>query len=243
MENKNIKEYYDNYTERQLRIGINERHRQVLYRIKKNGIKHSSKILEIGCGVGTLTYILAKECEGKDIEILANDISPKSVAIARKRLKKFDFIDFTEGPITEIDINAQFDMIIMADVLEHIPFSEHKKLFRILRNALKEDGLLLINIPNPHFVDFCKKQGIEGQLIENAIYTDILLENIIPADLYIEYLENYSIWIAENDYRFIVLKRNLPMESITEIMYKSTLLEKLKGKIVYELRKLIPRGK
>ncbi len=243
MENKNVKEYYDNYTERQLRIGINERHRQVLSRIKKNGIRHSSKILEIGCGVGTLTYLLAKECDGKNVRILANDISPKSVDIARKRLKKFDFVEFIDGPITEIDINAQFDMIIMADVLEHIPFSDHKRLFKKLRNALKDEGLIVINIPNPHFVDYCKKNGIEGQLIENAIYTDILLDNIIPADLYIEYLENYSIWIAENDYRFIVLKRNLPMTSATEIKYKSTFLEKIKGKIAYDLRKLVHHGK
>lgn len=74
------KEYYNEYSTRQKKIGVNERHHSILKKLKKTGLKPSDSVLEIGCGIGTFTGLLSKYINKGNV--LAVDLSPKSIEIA-----------------------------------------------------------------------------------------------------------------------------------------------------------------
>ncbi len=77
--------YYDDYTDRQVAVGVNARHRAIATGMRAAGWRPEHRVFEIGAGVGTLTQLIA-EGLGPDGSLLAVDLSPKSIEIARERL-------------------------------------------------------------------------------------------------------------------------------------------------------------
>ena len=43
----------------------------------------------------------------------------------------------------------KFDIIVLADVLEHIPIEYHDKLLGALNSVLEKNGFIFIHIPEP----------------------------------------------------------------------------------------------
>ena len=85
MKKEDIAEFYDEYVQRQLKIGANERLISLYKRLMGLGLKEDSKVLELGCGVGIFTKLLTKKVSSGIIE--AVDLSEKSVTVAKTELK------------------------------------------------------------------------------------------------------------------------------------------------------------
>ncbi len=102
-----------------------------------------SKVLEVGCGVGAQTIILAKN--NPDSKITSIDISETSINMAKSLLKK-EFISNVEFQVTDL-FNLPFeketyDHIFVCFVLEHLedPINALKSLKRVL----KKDGSITV---------------------------------------------------------------------------------------------------
>jgi trans-aconitate 2-methyltransferase len=227
---KDIAKWYDKFSKTQENEGINFRNKKIQEWLIKFGLKEDSKVLEIGCGVGTQTELLAEYLNEKG-SILSNDLSEKSIELAKKRLKSYDNISFLSGDIVKQNIEGKFDIILLPDVLEHIPIVDHNLLFKKIRYLIKPEGFILIHIPNPNYLQWCHENTPEMlQIIDQPIHTSILVENIYPNDLYIDYLETYSIWIDNNDYQIIRLKPN-PNVDYQTVSNNNSLLRKVIDKI------------
>ena len=69
--------FYDQFAKKQEKTGINSRHLSILAKVKDAGLQASDRILEVGCGIGTVSHLLATQVpSGK---VLAVDISPESI--------------------------------------------------------------------------------------------------------------------------------------------------------------------
>lgn len=201
-----VSEYYDEYTKHQSNIGVNKRHRTIMEWLNKFGIQSNMKVLEIGCGIGTLTSLLAPALSSG--ELMANDISPKSVEIAKKNLSAYSNIEFVTGDMVTLAVNKQFDLIVMPDVLEHIPMDSHAVLFAKLAKLLKPEGFIFIHIPNPNYQVWANQHTPElQQIIDQAVDTEHLTRCIYPHGLYLHFLSTYSIWLENGDYQAIVIKK------------------------------------
>jgi len=51
--------FCDEYVGRQLAVGVNERHYAILHWLLRFGLRHANRALEIGCGMGTPTGLIA----------------------------------------------------------------------------------------------------------------------------------------------------------------------------------------
>ena len=71
----------------------------------------------------------------------------------KKYLKK-NYTDKKKFRIIDSFKDKKFDLILLADVLEHI--KDDKKILKLLKECLKKDGLLLITVPAYNFL-FSKK--------------------------------------------------------------------------------------
>lgn len=235
MENT-VEAFYDEFTTKQIQAGISKRNIKIHEWAQQFGLKNNHNVLEIGCGIGTQTELLAQYVsQGK---ITAIDISPKSITIAQQRLANYTNVSCITGDIITMDINfsTKFDVIVLPDVIEHIPLDSHNALFKRLSGLLKEDGFILIHIPNPNYLAWCHTNTPQVlQVIDQPIYTNVLCSNVYANGFYIHHLETYEIWTNNCDYQIIVLKAQSNANSFSFKYQHST----LKQKIVCKLKSIV----
>lgn len=202
---RNVEEFYDEFSVSQSDAGVHRRHIAIYQWLLKFGMKRTSDVLEIGCGVGTVTSLLARYI--KQGHIIGVDVSGVSIAKAKEALAAHKHVEFIKGDIVELPLSRKFDVIVMPDVIEHIPLANHSSLFRKCSNLLKPDGFILIHIPEPHHLAWMHQHQKEYlQIIDQPIYLSELEKNLEGSGLQVTFLRNYSIWLKSYDYRVIVLK-------------------------------------
>ena len=77
-------------------------------------------VLEIGCGTGEFSRLLARRAE----KVLALDLSPQMICLARERSKLYPNIDFIEGDIMTYQLpNDHFDCVASLTTLHHLPMT------------------------------------------------------------------------------------------------------------------------
>jgi SAM-dependent methyltransferase len=95
------------------------------------------RVLDCGCGPGNM-YALLEEFG----QVYGSDFSVPALAFARERgLKRLFIADATAFAVQ----SNTFDLIVLADVLEHI--DDDEKALAELRRILKPGGRLLISVP------------------------------------------------------------------------------------------------
>jgi SAM-dependent methyltransferase len=96
----------------------------------------SDRILEIGCGPGTmLPYLPATEYVGFDA-------SPEYIEQARNRFPEAKFVCERVSQFS-LPQRAYFDIVLALGILHHLDDEEALQLFRIAFDALRPDGRLV----------------------------------------------------------------------------------------------------
>jgi cyclopropane fatty-acyl-phospholipid synthase-like methyltransferase len=205
-----VVKYYNQYTTRQRNAGINQRHKSIMNKAVSLGLEPNHSVLEIGCGIGTLTQLLVEYL--KYGMIYSVDISDESIRIAKEVLGYHENLKLEVYDATIFSLDKQFDVIILPDVLEHIPIEYHAQMFQNLSKMLKTEGFIYIHIPNPYYLEWCHCYSQKSlQIIDQPIYLETMLENMKNTDLYLFYEKTYSIWIQGGDYTHRVLRKKQPL--------------------------------
>ena len=99
-----------------LNNGIHPKHEVTNYHeFFIQNLENTSKVLDLGCGIGALSYDLAKKAQ----YVVACDIDKKSINTAKNRFNS-DNIKYITADATQYDFNEIFDYIILSNILEHI---------------------------------------------------------------------------------------------------------------------------
>ncbi len=119
------------------------RYRSVLRRIPAG----ATRILDVGCGDGYLSYLLAKGnpralITGIDDE--ESGIRHANSMTARTGLRNLEFRHVPAGLIPFGD--AEFPVVVLADVIEHVP--QVPAMLRELKRVLAGGGVLIVTTPN-----------------------------------------------------------------------------------------------
>ncbi len=94
--------------------------------------------LEIGCGTGAFARLMAKRAG----RVLALDLSPQMIQIARERSQEYANIDFRVANVLEWKFPAgQFNCVASIATLHHLPMEE---MLTKMKSALKANGTLLV---------------------------------------------------------------------------------------------------
>ncbi len=211
MKQKEISAFYDEFVQRQLKTGANERLILLYKKLLKFGLKEQSKVLELGCGVGIFTKLLTKKISKGLIE--AVDLSEKSIAVATEQLKDKKNIHFDVADVVKYSPkNSDFDFITLLDVIEHIPLDQHDELFGNLAHISTEKTQIVINIPNPQYIAYARIHHPESlQVLDQEVELFPLMQHCEKYGLEFLYFEKYGIW-EEEDYHFMVLRKKRKFE-------------------------------
>ena len=200
-----IQNFYNKYNNPKDNIPKNERHVILVNKLKDIGLNNNSNVLELGCGPGLITAMISDTV--KSGAIISSDISPERIANAKAKNKQKN-IQFFTSDIFDLQVpNIQFDFITLFDVIEHIPIEKHLELFSYLSEIMTDNTQLLINIPNPLFIEYLKKNDPKLlQIIDQPIYADSIMKNAYSNELILDFFKTYGIW-HEDDYQMMLFKK------------------------------------
>ena len=207
-DNNYIKSFYNKYSSSLNSAGYNFRHYHIskwLDKLVKIDDTHNA--LEIGCGPGHSILNLTNRI--KKGKILGVDISEENISIAKEFHKDCPNLDFLVSDMSDFKSQIKFDLVLLPDVLEHIPINQHHQLFLTIRKYLKDTGAVIINIPDPDYLEFEHLTNKEKlQVIDQPIHTHIISDKLKNTGLKITYLECYSIDTFDFNYQIIKLQPN-----------------------------------
>jgi len=227
-----IADYYNTYAKKQINTGINIRHYHLFKKIIKAGLKKNHKILEIGCGIGTLTKLIHSYITNG--YIVGVDISSENIRLATERFKKSKKCEFIVSDMTDFSYNGKFDFIILPDVLEHIPIEQHKNLFSVLSSITHENSKIIINIPHPNAIDYLKNTyPSKLQIIDQSLHADWLVKLFYEGNFELLEYKTYSLIYIENDYVYIALKKRTEKLILTTKKTSSIIINKFKKHIYF----------
>jgi ubiquinone/menaquinone biosynthesis C-methylase UbiE len=124
------------------------------------------QILEIGCGTGRFSRLLVARAE----KILAIDLSPQMIRLARERSRLHPNIDYVEGDVMSYHLPAgQFDCIATLTTLHHLPTSP---ALRKIRRALKPGGTFVC-------LDLYQRSDLSDLIFDGVAYPANLLLRLL----------------------------------------------------------------
>jgi uncharacterized protein len=102
-------------------------------------------ILDIGCGYGYITYMLAFTSEKRNITGI--DYDAEKIETANHCFSKNDNIKFITGDITKYTFEKK-DAFLLSDVLHYLPEESQEDLLRQCILNLNDNGIILIRDAN-----------------------------------------------------------------------------------------------
>jgi len=153
--------------------GTHTKHRHTRYHdfFIKN-IRPAERILDIGCGIGALTYDVAEKSQA---HVTAIDLNPENIAKASQRYSH-PRVRYVVGDVLQELPNGPFDVIILSNVLEHQ--KERSAFLRHIQRVVCPSRFL-IRVPlfeRDWRVPLKKELGVEWRL-DSTHETEYTLES------------------------------------------------------------------
>lgn len=121
-------------------------------------LENGMKILELGCGWGSLSLWMAEHFKGSQIVSVSNSNSQRKFIEGRAKDRGLSNIKVITSDMNDFDIQDKFDRIVSVEMFEHMR-NWHKLLEKINR-WLKPEGRLFIHIfTHKTFAYFFEDQG------------------------------------------------------------------------------------
>lgn len=132
--------------------------------VKQANIQPNQRVLDLGCGTGTLVVLLKRKYP--TAEIVGVDPDPKALQRAQKKVRRAGVaVQLDEGFADELPYEAgTFDRVLSSFMLHHLEEHEREKTLREVLRVLKPAGTF-------HLLDFAggedKAPGRLGRLVNS----------------------------------------------------------------------------
>lgn len=107
-------------------------------------LQDGQKMLELGCGWGSLSLYLAETYPQSEITGVSNSATQKAFIDAEIKKRNLKNLKIVTCDINELELQDSFDRILSIEMFEHM--RNYKKLFQKAAKFLKENGLLFVHI-------------------------------------------------------------------------------------------------
>ncbi|MBI5679871.1 MAG: class I SAM-dependent methyltransferase [Methanobacterium sp.] len=102
----------------------------------------SIKVLDLGCGTGTITKNLKEKFPNARVKCL--DLARNMIEMAKIKLQEYDNINYVIGDFYRLDISEKYDVIVSSLALHHLVTDEDKKdFYKKIYAALNPGGIFL----------------------------------------------------------------------------------------------------
>ncbi|HMD31506.1 MAG TPA: cyclopropane-fatty-acyl-phospholipid synthase family protein [Candidatus Acidoferrales bacterium] len=113
-------------------------------------IAAGQRVLELGCGWGSLTLYLAGRFPDCSITAVSNSRSQKDFIDAQARARGIHNVQVITADMNEFDPGARFDRIVSVEMFEHM--RNYRELFARIARWMQPDALLFVHVfAHAHF--------------------------------------------------------------------------------------------
>ena len=166
---------------------------------QRAGIENGMRIMDLGCGWGSLTLWIAEHFPDCQITSLSNSASQKSFIDQKCRCHGFDNVSVVTADVGTFDTKDTFDRVVSVEMFEHV--RNHENLLSRIAHWLVPGGQLFVHI-------FCHRNlayTFETEGERNWMGRHFFSGGIMPAeDLFRRYQKDLNItqqwWINGNHY-------------------------------------------
>lgn len=147
-------------------------------------------LLDVGCGIGSLDYEIAKHRE--DVAILAIDIDPRCIELAHQHNHRPN-ISYQLRRLETVE--GLFDCILFVDVFHHVPWEEHDELLATASKLLAPSGFATI-------VDIPRRGGEFNIFVDRYVSRcpEIYLKNLRDMEAVLD--QYFEVITSEVHYKF-----------------------------------------
>ena len=191
--------------------------------IQKLNIKPNQKVIDIGCGWGSLAIDIAKtaQCEVTGITLSKNQFNycvKKAKELNLENQVRFKLIDYRQ-------LNEKFDRIVSVGMFEHVGRKFYNKFFKKVNQLLTDDGIALIHTigsvnppgdPHPWITKYIFPGGYTPSMSE--VTNPIEKSGLIISDIEVLKL-HYSHTLRHWKERFLKNK-NMVLEMFDEKFFR-----------------------
>jgi 2-polyprenyl-3-methyl-5-hydroxy-6-metoxy-1,4-benzoquinol methylase len=170
-------------------------------RLCKEFVPPGARVLEVGCGVG----INAKYIQRIASRVVGVDISDRNIEIAKEYAgsprAEFRVLDILERA-DELDPLGPFDVVVLPDVIEHVPKNRYPGLFAAIERLLSRPGRILLTYPSPEYQEYLKANEPSNlQVVDETVELEDILRH---TSLELVHFSYKHVW-NRNQYVHVVL--------------------------------------
>jgi SAM-dependent methyltransferase len=129
------------------------------------------RILDLGCGRGWLTYLAAAygTCVGVD------PVRPV-VEFAQRQFPNLQFRAGTAADLLATGMSGQFDVVVLSEVIEHVPISDRDGFVKDVHALLDAGGFAIVSTDRGELYDRWVRSGGPLQPVEHWLTEKALSE-------------------------------------------------------------------
>lgn len=166
---------------------------------QRAGIENGMRILELGCGWGSLSLWIAEHYPQCQITSLSNSISQKKFIDGKCAERGFSNVQVITADVGTFETDQDFDRVVSVEMFEHV--RNHENLLARITNWLVPEGKLFVHI-------FCHRNlayTFETEGEENWMGRHFFSGGIMPAEaLFLRYQRDMAVkqqwWINGTHY-------------------------------------------
>lgn len=129
-------------------------------------VQPGAAVLDLGCGTGITTEWLA----GRGARVLGVDLSPKTIAYAQETRKGCSFMS---ADATALRLDRTFELIVMVDMLEHIPPQRREALWDTVARHSAPGARVFISVPDAGHIRAARRTGGRHfQIVDEPVPVD-----------------------------------------------------------------------
>jgi cyclopropane-fatty-acyl-phospholipid synthase len=102
------------------------------------------RILELGCGWGSLTLWMAEQFQHARITAVSNSSSQREFILAQARERGLDNVEVLTRDVNELEVDGGFDRVVSIEMFEHV--RNYRVLMDRIGDWLRPGGLLFVHI-------------------------------------------------------------------------------------------------
>jgi|LGVE01.1.fsa_nt_gb 2-polyprenyl-3-methyl-5-hydroxy-6-metoxy-1,4-benzoquinol methylase len=222
-----IRKYYDDHNMRVLvrdYVFGNRRFDKAVQCVIESVPRTVKSILDVGCGIGHSSWLFKEAFP--EARITGVDISDRSIKLARKLFQDPN-LSFETCDLSETTGIGLFDFVVMIDVYEHFYREQRPSLHLILKDAIKDDGWLVITTPTIEHQAFLRETHPERlQVVDEDVTIDDLIKLAKDVGLSLVRLEKVAVWRLYDYQHFVGRKfagfKEVPPASVPGLIARVT---------------------
>ncbi len=111
---------------------------------RRAGIANGQRILDLGCGWGSLSLYIAEIYPDAEITAVSNSRSQRDHVVAEARARGMHNLHVIVADMNDFEIERKFDRVVSIEMFEHM--RNYRVLFEKISRWLDDDGLFFMHI-------------------------------------------------------------------------------------------------